>query len=194
MEENELIKQLQLGDEAAFEFIFKKHFTGLCLFAEHYVKDPIVAEEIVEDFFCHLWETGKYISINTSLRGFLYKGIYNNSLKHIRHKKVEQKYIEEQYYFNDKEILEGASTDYPSVNLVIKELEEKITLVVDSLPDQCRKIFCMNRYENKSYQEIADNLGLSINTVKTQMVRALQKLRTELKDYLVLLAGLISYL
>ena len=191
MNENELIKQLQLGDEAAFEFIFKEHFVGLCLFAEHYLKDTIIAEEIVEEFFCHLWETGKYISINTSLRGFLYKSVYNQCLKHIRHKKVEQKYLEEQYYFQDKEILEGASGDYPSVNMVIRELEEKISIVIEALPEQCRKIFCMNRYDNKTYQEIADNLHISINTVKTQMTRALQKLRLELKDYLALLALLL---
>lgn len=192
MDENGLIKQLQNGDEAAFEFIFKQHFTGLCLFAEHFLKDTNAAEEVVEEFFCHLWETGKFITITTSLRGFLYKSVYNNCLKYIRHKKVEQKYAEEQYYYKDKEILEGASSDYPSVNMVIKELEEKITQVINSLPDQCRKIFCMNRYENKTYQEIADNLGISVNTVKTQMGRALNKLRTELAEYLSLIALLIS--
>lgn len=191
MNENELIKQLQVGDEAAFEFIFRQHFTGLCLFAEHFLKDTHAAEEIVEDFFCHLWETGKYVSIETSLRGFLYKSVYNQCLKYIRHKKVEQKYTEEQYYFNDREILEGASSDYPSVNLAIKELESKITQVIEALPDQCRKIFCMNRYENLTYQEIANHLHISVNTVKTQMGRALQKLRTELAEYLAIIAMLI---
>jgi RNA polymerase sigma-70 factor (ECF subfamily) len=192
MNENELIKQLQNGEEAAFEFIFKKHFTGLCLFAEHFLKDSEAAEEVVEDFFCHLWETGKFNTINTSLRGFLYKSIYNQCLKYIRHKKVEQKYIEDQYYLNDKEILEGASTDYPSVNLAIRELEDKITSVINSLPEQCRKIFCLNRYENKTYVEIADSLHISVNTVKTQMARALQKLRKELAEYLGILAALIT--
>ncbi len=192
MNENELIEQLHMGDESAFEFIFRQHFTGLCLFAEHFLKDTHEAEEIVEDFFCHLWETGKYVSINTSLRGFLYKSVYNQCLKYIRHKKVEQKYLEEQYYFIDKEILEGASGDYPSVNLVTKELEQKITLVIEALPDQCRKIFCMNRYQNKTYLEIAQELNLSVNTIKTQMSRALQKLRDELKDYLLLMATIIA--
>jgi RNA polymerase sigma-70 factor (ECF subfamily) len=194
MDENELIKQLQLGNEIAFESIFKKHFAGLCLFAEHFLKDSDASEEIVEDFFCNLWETGKYATINSSLRGFLYKGVYNDCLKYLRHKKVEQKYLEEQYYFHDKEILEGASNDYPSVNLVIRELEEKIASVIESLPDQCRKIFCMSRYESKSYQEIANELNLSINTVKTQMSRALQKLRIELSEYLLILAALIAHL
>jgi RNA polymerase sigma-70 factor (ECF subfamily) len=122
----------------------------------------------------------------------LYKSIYNQCLKYIRHKKVEQKYIEDQYYLNDKEILEGASTDYPSVNLAIRELEDKITSVINSLPEQCRKIFCLNRYENKTYVEIADSLHISVNTVKTQMARALQKLRKELAEYLGILAALIT--
>lgn len=192
MNENELIKQLQSGEEAAFEFIFKKHFTGLCLFAEHFLKDPDAAEEVVEEFFCHLWETGKYIDITTSLRGFLYKSVYNQCLKYIRRKKVEQKFAEDQYYYHDREILEGASADYPSVNMVIKELEEKITQVINSLPEQCRKIFCMHRYDNKTYPEIAESLQISVNTVKTQMGRALQKLRTELAEYLAILAAILA--
>jgi RNA polymerase sigma-70 factor (ECF subfamily) len=192
MDENELIHRLRLGEEAAYEFIFRNHFTGLCLFAEHFLKDTKAAEEIVEDFFCHLWDNCANISINSSLRGYLYRSIHNRCLKYIRHQKVEQQYISNhQYYFADKEILETASDDYPIVNLITKELENKISVIIESLPSQCKSVFCMNRFDNLTYQEIANKLNVSVNTVKTQMARALQKLRKELKDYLIILAAII---
>lgn len=192
MDENELIQRLRLGEEAAYEFIFRNHFTGLCLFAEHFLKDKDAAEEIVEDFFCHLWDNYVNISITSSLRGYLYRSIHNRCLKYIKHQKVEQQYIaDHQYYFTDKEILESASDDYPMVNLITKELENKIAVIIESLPSQCKRVFCMSRFENLTYQEIADKLNVSLNTVKTQMARALQKLRKELKDYLILLAVIL---
>jgi RNA polymerase sigma-70 factor, ECF subfamily len=192
MNENELIQGLRSGEEDAFEFIFKNHFTGLCLFAEHFLKNTKTAEEIVEDFFCDLWDNCARISITSSLRGYLYRSVHNRCLKYIRHQKVEEQYIaEHQYYFADREILETVTGDYPMVNLMTRELEDKITFVIESLPTQCKKVFCMNRFDNLTYQEIADQLNVSVNTVKTQMARALQKLRIELKDYLVLLAILL---
>jgi RNA polymerase sigma-70 factor (ECF subfamily) len=192
MNENELIRRLQLGEESAYEFIFRNHFTGLCLFAEHFLKDTKAAEEIVEDFFCHLWDNCNSISINSSLRGYLYRSIHNRCLKHIRHKKVEQQYLaDHQYYFTDKEILETASDDYPIVNMITKELEDKISGIIELLPSQCKSVFCMSRYDNLTYQEIADKMNVSVNTVKTQMARALQKLRKELKDYLIILAAIL---
>lgn len=190
MTESELLNRLKTGEEASFEIIFKKHFTGLCLFAEHFLKDTHAAEEIVEEYFCNLWENCQSTHITTSLRGYLYKSIYHRCLKYIRYQKLQRKYLTNQYQFSDKEILESASEDYPAVNLITKELEDKISSVIDALPRQCKKIFCMNRFENLTYAEIAEKLGISQNTVKTQMSRALQKLRVELKDYLVIVAAI----
>lgn len=188
--ESELLKQLRRGDENAFEHIFKMHFTGLCLFAEHFLKDTQVAENIVEDLFCDLWENFHKISVNVSLRGYLYKSVFNRCMKYIRHRNIEQKYQAEQQYYLVNEISSKATSDTecPVVNLVTKELEYKISSAVEALPPQCKKIFQLNRFKNLSYTEIAEELSISVNTVKTQMARALNKLRIELKDYLVLLA------
>lgn len=187
MTESELLKKLQTGDEATFEIIFKKYFVDLCLFAEHFLKDTNAAEDIVEEYFCDLWENAQFLEIKSSLRGYLFRSVYYRCLKYIRHQKVEQKYLENHYPYSDKEILESASNDYPVINLIAKELENRISIVIDALPAQCKKIFCLNRFENLSYAEIAKKLDISQNTVKTQMARALQKLKTELNDYLILL-------
>ena len=188
MEENELIQRLRRSEEDAFEIIFRKHFAGLSLFAEHYVRNDKVAEEIVEDFFCHLWDNCQSLSINSSLKGYLFQSIHNRCLNYIRNQKVRQQYLtDNQYFFADDELLESASPDSPNTVFIARELEDSITFAINALPEQCRAIFCLNRFENLTYLEIAEKLNISINTVKTQMARALYKLRGGLKDFLVML-------
>jgi len=75
-DEVELIRLLHKGDEGAFEFLFRKYFTCLCNFAEHFVKDDKTAENIVEDLFCDLWEHSHNLSINHSLQGYLFKSVF----------------------------------------------------------------------------------------------------------------------
>ncbi len=186
MDEKDLIKRLNAGDEDAFEAAFKKHFTMLSLYAEHYVRDKHIAREIVENFFCDFWENCVGIKIESNLTGYLVKSIQNRCLKYLRHEKVKQKYIEScQYLFTDRELLEPVSDDYPEALLISHELEKEISDAIESLPDKCRKIFLLNRFDNLTYRKIAEKLGISVNTVKTQMARALQKLRSHLKDYLI---------
>lgn len=185
MEEIKTIELLRKGDEETFEALFNKHFKGLCLYAGNILKNSAAAEEIVEDFFCYLWDHCESLMINTSINGYLYTSIHNRCLKYLRHQKVKQNYIEEsQFHFADKELLNTVSADYPEANLISKELEEKISSAIGSLPEQCKKVFCLNRFENLTYQEIAGQVGVSVNTVKTQMTTALKKLREELKEYL----------
>ena len=187
MEEHDLILQLRQGDEKAFEIIFRKYFAGLCLFAEHFVRDHETAEEITEDFFCHLWDNCHDLSITTSLSGYLYRSMHNRCLNYLRNRKVRQQYVaDNQYFFTDEEILGKDTEDQPVSNLIARELEKNISDAIDGLPEQCRVIFSLNRFEDLSYVEIADKLNLSVNTVKTQMARALQKLRYALKEFLII--------
>ena len=180
-----LIQRLRKGEEEAFELVFRQHFRKLCLYAEHYVKDKAAAEEIVEDFFCYFWDNCSELIIESSITGYLFASIHNRCLKYLRHEKVKQHYIESrQYIFTDKEYLEPVSDEIPEALLISQDLETAIGRAILSLPEQCRKIFLLNRFEEKTYLEISEQLGISINTVKTQITRALQKIRLSLKDYL----------
>jgi RNA polymerase sigma-70 factor, ECF subfamily len=195
MDEKDLILKLHDGSEDAFEYIFRKHFVKLCIYAEHFVRDKQAAEEIVEEFFCYFWSNANKIIINSSLSGYIYMSIHNRCLKYLRQEKVRHKYLESGHYiFTDKELLDNVSDDYPDANLVSKELEDTITEAIKSLPEQCRIIFGLSRFDNLSYLEISVKLGISVNTVKTQMGRALQKMRIKLKDYLILLIPLMFIL
>jgi RNA polymerase sigma-70 factor (ECF subfamily) len=185
MDDNELILRLQRDDESAFDTVFRTYYKWLCAFAKHYVRNHEAAEEIVEDFFCHFWENSHEFSINTSLKGYLFRSIHNRCLNYIRNEKVRKRYISEnQYVFTDDELLSESVPAFYESETAVNELENNIGLAINELPGQCKTVFCMSRFEDLSYTEIANKLGISINTVKTQMTRALQKLRESLKDYL----------
>ena len=188
MNEENILHNLKLADESAFEFIFKKYFPGLCQYARGILKSHVIAEEIVEELFLSLWENAESINISTSLRSYLYKSVYNRCLKYIRHVKVENKYLGKvPYILCDEELYSSVSYEYPLENIIAKELDNEINKAIENLPDQCREIFLLHRHNDLTYPEIAKKLKISINTVKTQMARALKKMRDALKSYLSVL-------
>lgn len=181
----EIIQQLKNGNKDAFEYVFRQYFVKLCSYAQSILKKKEAAEEIVEDLFLYLWENCHDINITDSLPSYLFKSVHNRCLKYLRHLEVEQRYIDKQQkIYLDNDTGEMISPDYPEANLISKELEQSIKKAVSNLPDQCREVFIQQRINNLTYKEIAEKLEISVNTVKTQMARALQKLRSELKEYL----------
>lgn len=183
--EKEILKLLKSDSERAIKTIFDAYYDSLCSYAESILRDQFSAEEVVEQLFIQLWINAKSISIFTSLKNYLYRSVHNNCLKYIEKHKVELRRFS-QYIFHDEEILNFVSEEYPLSRLITGELEEKAEQIMQSLPEQCKSIYFLSRYENLSYSEIAQKLGVTVGTVKTQMSRAFQKFRDELKDYLPL--------
>lgn len=179
---------IQSGQTPAFEMLFKTYYQPLCRYANSYLKDPDGAEEIVQAAFIGFWEKRKTISIETSLKSYLYRAIRNACLNELKHEQVKQK------YFTNESLKEEAKSE-PADHLAIHvELEDKIRAAIQTLPEQCRLIFTMSRFEELKYQEIADQLNLSVKTVENQMGKALKIMRAQLKEYLPLLAILMSNL
>jgi RNA polymerase sigma-70 factor (ECF subfamily) len=180
-----IIGRLRQGDVVVFENLFKSHYRSLCVYAEELVREKAAAEEVVGDFFLKFWENHENITIQISLKAYLYTSIYNNCLKYLEHLKVLQKYRDyASYMVDNKDLWKPVSANYPLANLISQEIVGEIEQAINDLPDQCREIFSLSRFDELSYDEIAQKLGLSINTVRTQMSRALQKLRESLKEYL----------
>ena len=191
--EKEIFQLLCEGDEHSIKLIFDKYYEGLCLYSESIIKDHQAAEEIVEDIFLYLWINLKKTPINSSVKNYLYRSAHNNSLKYIIKQKKEKRLFNfTDYNLEDKEILHPISPNYPISNLILKELEEKAEKVLDILPKQCKEIYFLNRFENLSYTEIAAKLNITVGTVKTQMSRAFQKFRKELKDFIPLILIILS--
>lgn len=177
-------KKIQGGDISAFETLFKENYRNLCYYAEDIVKEKAVAEEMVSDFFLKFWEDREDIVIRISLTAYIYTSVRNNCLKYLEHLKVLQKYKSYATYTLQNSDLLFPTSAYPINRLISKEIVSEIENAIGLLPEQCRIIFNKSRFEELTYDEIAKELNISINTVRTQMSRALVKLRENLKEYL----------
>ncbi|NJK93556.1 MAG: RNA polymerase sigma-70 factor [Bacteroidales bacterium] len=174
----ELVELLKVGDEKAFEYIFDTYFYRLCLLARGITKSQDSAEEIVEELFLQLWLNCQINPVQTSIKSYLFKSVYNNSIKYNSQKKRFIS-LDSGEYFPEPFVQE-----YPLSNMISGELEEKAREIILKLPDQCKQIYQLNRDKNMKYHEIASLLNISVGTVKTQMSRAYAKLREGLKDFL----------
>ncbi|KIC93455.1 RNA polymerase sigma-70 factor [Flavihumibacter solisilvae] len=164
-----------------FEAVFKTHFKNLHAYAFTMVKDESTAEEMVQNVFCKLWEKREKLDIRNSATAYLYRAVYNECLNHLKHRKVKAAYVA---YASTR----PASDNNPaSGKIQLNELESRLNAAINELPEQCRTIFQMSRFQELRYQEIADSLGLSIKTVENQMGKALRVLREKLVEYLPLL-------
>lgn len=178
MNGNEVIEALKSGHLKAFERVFMQYYASLVNYSNSLVKDPDEAEDIVQQVFVNIWQKREAIDIHSSEKAFLYRSVYNASLNRLKQQAVRNSYARDAQFVNASQV---AHTDTSS-----KELQQQIDKALEQLPEQCRRIFKMSRLEHMKYQQIADELGLSIKTVENQMGKALKLLRELLKDYLVL--------
>jgi RNA polymerase sigma-70 factor (ECF subfamily) len=172
---------LEHSDKYQLEKLFDDYYTAVLLYCISIVKDKHDAEDIVQQAFISLWRKTDSIDFHTSARAYLYRSVYNASLDWIKHQKVRKRY-------------ENEVKNYPIVHAVNNEerdLSGKIVAAIDDLPDQCRRIFKMNRYDQLRYKDIAETLQISEKTVEKHMVKALRILRERLKDYLPLILPLL---
>lgn len=163
-----------------FEAVFKEHFKGLHAYACTIVRDDMDAEEIVQNVFYKLWERKEQITELQSINAYLYRAVYNESLNYLKHEKVKMAY---RSHANHSMDMHESAADQASV----KQLEQRIQTAMNELPEQCRTIFQLSRFEELKYREIADRLGISVKTVENQMGKALKVLRTKLVEYLPVL-------
>lgn len=176
---------ININNEKTFEGIFKAHYESLVFFALKYVNDEAVAEELVQEMFSNLWIKSETLFIKTSLKSYLYGAVRNACLNYLKHEKIKQAHAAYEMQHQSSVV----NDDF----LEFDELQDKINAAFDKMPEKCRQMFEMNRYEGKRYQEIADELDVSIKTVENQMGKALKILRNELKDYLILIFWLLVY-
>ena len=164
--------------------LFKSHFSGLCFFAQKYVKDFETAKEIVQDAFISLWEKRETIDMGRAVKSYLTMVIHNKCTNYLRDsRKFDRNILEIE---NLLDVPEYESSD----SLIAEELKTKIDSAIHELPEKCREIFVLNRYENLKYQEIADKLQISVKTVESQMSKALQHMRVRLAEYVTVFVAL----
>lgn len=174
-------------DDANFEKLFKMHYKALHAYALVMVKDEDDAEEIVQQLFLKFWEKRDLLAIQTSLKAYLYKCVYHDSLNFLKHRKVQIKYDTYLQYETKSSFANGVE------RLELSELQVQLNLALNNLPEQCRTIFQMSRFEELKYREIANELGISIKTVENQMGKALRIMRLKLAEFLILVIAVLLY-
>ena len=155
---------------------FKEHFKPLCGFAKKYVNDLDEAKNLVHETFIAVWEKFDTLPVDTNYRSYLYTAVRNRCLNFLRDRK--------KIVAIDNTI--EVTIDEQSTNMEIQELEREIELAINSLPEKCRIVFEMSRFEELKYSEIADKLDISVKTVEGRMTKALSLLKDSLSKYITI--------
>jgi RNA polymerase sigma-70 factor (ECF subfamily) len=175
-EDSETIRRIRRGDKQEFEKLFRSSYVSLVSYARVLLKDHDMAEEIVQDLFFRLWQGRENLKIESSLNGYLFRSVHNRSLHYIEHLKVVSRHA------GEIAAEAPASSDSVTEDIYYSELQEKVTRVLDRLPERCRAIFRMSRFEGLKYNEIADKLSVSLKTVEADMGKALREFRKALAE------------
>jgi RNA polymerase sigma-70 factor (ECF subfamily) len=184
--DEQIAQLLTKRDEAAFEQVFKTHFKNLHAYAFAMLKDEDDAEEMVQQVFFKLWERSEHLSLSGTIAAYLYRAVHNESLNFLKHKKVKKGHqLHVAYRMKNK-------SDQSYGRIFSKELENKFREALNELPEQCRTVFQLSRFEDMKYRDIADKLDISIKTVENHMGKALKLLRSKLVDFLPILLILLE--
>jgi RNA polymerase sigma-19 factor, ECF subfamily len=161
-----------------FEEVFRMYFVPLSFFAQKFVIDLDTAKEIVHEVFIKIWEKRDDIDWQKSIKSYLYTSVNNKCLNYLRDSKhnsqlnIDIDLLKEDAEYDNHDIIEE------------QELQDKINQALKKLPEKCREVFMLNRFENLKYVQVADKLNISVKTVEAQMSKALKILREELIQYL----------
>ncbi|WP_461106982.1 RNA polymerase sigma-70 factor [Spirosoma koreense] len=178
--EQDVIAAIRAGSERDFEALFRQYYAPLCGYARQFLADPDEAEEEVQAMFLALWEKRNGLIISVSLKSYLFRSVHNRCLNRIKHAAVRDEHREHTRYRNEQAV------ESPMQTLIGDELSDRLQAAIQKLPEQCRLVFTLSRFDELKYAEIAQQLGISIKTVENQIGKALRILRTELSDYLLI--------
>jgi RNA polymerase sigma-70 factor, ECF subfamily len=172
-----LWSRIQVGDEKAFDSVFRELYPLLLSFAFRIIRKMPDAEETVQDAYINLWKNRNSIEITGSLKAYLYQTVHNLSLNKLEHFKTNK-------YRPNSTTLDIGQWDIIrdsytiSENLVemieSKDTESIILKAIENLPQKCREIFTLSRFDNLSYEQISNYLHISENTIRVQIFRALK--------------------
>lgn len=184
---DKFIQGINNKDPRAWKELYRFYYGALCNYSSSIINETSVAEDIVQECLIMIWKSDLNFQNIKILSSYLYKSVYNNTLKYIRDKKVE-----------DKRKSEWSSTLSETEDDIFymaaeEDVIRKLRAAIALLPDQ-RKTILQLSLEGYSVQEIALQLEISINTVKTQKKRAYSFLKENLKQYfsLLLLLGILN--
>lgn len=187
MSSKNILFGLKNGHEDAYKCLYDEYYTKLCRLANFYVRDSFVSENIVGDLIFYLWENREELNIHDSLNAYLFTSIRNRCFNYLSQAHVQRESSITQIQENSLIFSMHSETDLPIGILMEKELQNIVDLAIEKLPFQTKKVFELKRKDELSYEEIAVELNISVNTVRYHIKSALRTLREELEEYLTLI-------
>jgi len=186
----DIIEDLCKDNTQAMKRLFESYYRPLCLYAVRYVTSMPVAEEVVSDVMYKIWQNRHnhdgYRA--ETFREYLYAATRNTALNYWRQEQNRKKLASNWADRLRNDMIEETPLD----KMISNEAISKINGLIEALPEQCRTVFLMSRMENMRYDEIADEMGISVNTVKYHIKIALQKLRSETDSLFIFLLGIFT--
>ncbi|MFZ4634169.1 MAG: RNA polymerase sigma-70 factor [Saprospiraceae bacterium] len=166
---------VRAGDEAGLRWLFDQYYNRLLQDAARLLADADACQDMVQDVFADIWRRREELDIHTHVGAYLRRMVVNKTLNYIK--------AQSRFAFGNDELW----ADTPDAPFIAPEpgavtLEEAVRVAVDSLPEKCRLVFTLSRFENMSHKEIAESLGISTKTVENQMTKALRNLRAALQN------------
>lgn len=178
MKDDELFlkREMEINPEKGVELLYRRYFQPLCSHAIKYVGAKTIAEDLVSEVFYEFYKTKAFEDISNSYRFYLFRAVRNRAFSYLKWELKKTESFEERH---DTAFSEGQGPDEMSQ---FEEMYQDVQNAVNSLPIERRRIYLMNRFEGKRYQEIADELKLSVKTVEVQLYRANKFIRALLKE------------
>ena len=170
--------KIKEGDETSFKLLFMGLFAELSKYAFQYTGDRFLSEEIVQDVFIKIWQNRENLTPSKSVKAYIFQSVHNACINSLIQKK-NKKNIHNVFLSEESWEFIQESTQINSFlleKLEAEDTERMIKQIILTLPSGCSEIFTLSRFENKSNQEIAELLNLSVSTVRTQIYRALEKI------------------
>jgi RNA polymerase sigma-70 factor (ECF subfamily) len=156
--------------DKALEYIYDNYYEKLCNLVYRITKDSVVSEDIVQDVFFEIWRKRDEIFINSSLEAYLRRSCRNKTLNYIRSNNL--------HWEDESELNEQIDTGFTAEEyLAADELQHRINKVIGNLPEKCRLVFALSRFEEMSYSDISKELNISVKTVENHISKALKVLR-----------------
>ena len=169
---------LALTNLSSFENLFRSQHRALVGSAYRILNDSAGAEDVVQDVFLKLWQKREEISVEENLQAYLHRAVTNHAINIYKHQY-------RQLIQHTDEFPEQTNTATASTNLQTQELSERIEKAIATMPDSCRGVFTLSRFEEMSYKEIAEHLEISVKTVEKHMSNALKHLRKYLPFFVL---------
>lgn len=172
--DHQLMNRIKAGESLAYDTLFKKYYAYLCMIVYRMIQDKSAAEDVVQDVMLELWKKRESIEIKNAVKSYLHRSVRNKTLNRIRDNKMK--------FEGDEQLLEVPSGESSPIQMMQGEdLAQTLQKTYEKLPEKCRIVFSLVKYEGLSYKEAAEQLEISVKTVENQISKALKIFREVLK-------------